>query len=772
MKACFARLDRNTVIGAVALALAALPAVAQQEPGALEEIVVTAQKRAENLQETPIAVTAITGDALRELNRDDVAAIAASTPSLTYAEAGGESQIYIRGVGSNLFSVGADPSIATNLDGVYLGRSNMGLAQFLDVERVEILRGPQGTLYGRNATGGAINIYSRMPTESFEGYGTLIVGNQGRREMNAAVSGPLSDQWAFRVALRGMKDDGFTKDLDPAGGDKIDDNDLKASRAILRFKNDKLTAHIIGDYSEFKSGNTSIKPINDGLGLAASAGASIPLSFHETRNNTPSFLEWQTGGITANLELGLTEEISLTAIAAYRAWDSDFLFNTDGTEVEVTRTTQVYDAKQYSGEIRLNGEHSWGKWIAGAYYLDEDKLGALGLVRAGFTNTGARPPAIIPSATFPPRSFIILADNQGQAYAVFGQLDYKLSDAWTLTAGVRYSDEKKDDNNYQVTLLPDTELLGLYSPRAIPARPATTGPTNRIASKSWSAFTPKVGIQWQPADDQLYYLSYSKGFKSGGFNSFQPSNPPYNPEYIKSYELGAKTEWLDRRLRLNGSVFYYDYTDLQVSAFLNSLTFTTNAAAATVQGVELELQALPVENFEVSAALGFLDAKYDNFITPYGSCNAANVALDARCTGRVGLPRLINASDKTLNNAPEFKGSLSGRYTATLPGGGSLSFFAQVSHTGEVYFNADNSAALTQSSYTLVDARVGYESASGALSVALFGKNLGDEEYFHNIVQFTSTSDTVRDVFNVGHALGYPAPGRQWGLELTYRFGK
>jgi iron complex outermembrane receptor protein len=762
----------HTVAAAVAVALGASPLLAQQDGGALDEIVVTAQKRAENLQETPIAITAVTGDELRELNRDDIASIAAQTPSLAYSEAGGESQIYIRGVGSNLFSVGADPSIATNLDGVYLGRSNMGLGQFLDVERVEVLRGPQGTLYGRNATGGAINIYSRMPSDEFGGYGTLIFGSDDRREINGAISGPITDAWSFRLAARAMRDDGYTEDLDPLGGDKVDDNDIKSFRGIARYRGEVLTGTIIGDYSEFSGGNTSIKPRNDGLGLAASAGAQIPGSYHETRNNTPSFLDWQTGGVTLNLEASLTDEVTLTGILAHRAWDSDFLFNTDGTEIEVTRTTQVYDAKQWSGEVRLNGEHGWGKWIAGGYYLDEDKFGALGLVRAGFTNAAAaRPPAIIPPSVFPPRSFIIPADDQATAYAFFGQVDFKLGDAWTLTAGVRYSSEEKDDSAYQVTLLPDLELLGLYTTRPIPSRPAP-GPTSRIASQKWDAWTPKFALEWQPGEDQLYYLSYSKGFKSGGFNSFQPSNPPYDPEFIESYELGAKTEWLDNRLRLNAAVFYYDYTDLQVSAFLNSLTFTTNAAEATVQGVEFELQARPLNNLELGASLSWLDAEYDAFITPYGSCTAANVALDPRCTGRVGLPRLIDASGNKLNNAPELKGSVSARYTVPLSSGAGLSFFAQAAYQDEVFFNPDNSASMTQESYTVVDARIAYESASGALSVALFGKNLSDEEYFHNIVQFTSTSDTVRDVFNVGHALGYPAPGRQYGVELTYRFGK
>ncbi len=756
---------------ATSATLSAVAAAQGGAPDALEEVVVTAEKRAESIQEIPIAITAISGEALQALNRDDVAAIATQTPSLAYSEAGGESQIYIRGVGSNLFSVGADPSIAINLDGVYLGRSNMGLTQFLDVERVEVLRGPQGTLYGRNATGGAINIYSRMPTESLEGYGTLIVGSDDRREVNAAIGGPLGEVWSFRLAARGLKDDGYTENLDPSGG-KVDDNDLKAVRGILRYGTDRFRATLIGDYSEFDSGNTSIKPRNDGLGLAQSAGASVPASIHETRLNFPSFFVWQTGGITANLDWELSQAVSLAAVLGYREWDSDFLFNTDGTEIEVTRTTQLYDTSQYSAELRLTGEHGWGRWIAGAYWLDEDKFGGLGLVRAGFTNALAnRPPAIIPSSVFPPRTFVFLSQNDGRASAVFGQVDFSLTDQWTLTAGLRWSDETKDDSTYFVTLLPDTELLGLYSPRPLPPRPAP-GPTNRIDSKSWDAFTPKVGVEWKPGEDQLYYLSWSKGFKSGGYNAFQTTNPVYDPEFIKATELGAKTQWLDDRLRLNASLFHYDYTDLQVSTFLNSLTLTTNAAEATIKGIEFEVQALPVENLELQLAATFLDAQYDRFTTVYGNCTAANQALDPRCLGRAGQVRLIDASGKTLNNAPDFKGTASARYTVPLAAGGRISLFGQVSHQGEVFFNADNSPSMTQDAYTVVDARIGYETESGALSVALFAKNLTDEEYFHNIVQFTSTSDTALDVFNVGHALGYPAPGRQWGVEVRYSFGR
>ena len=750
----------NRAVAAILFAQVAA-GVAHAQTAPLEEVVVTAQKRAGNLQDTPIAISAVTGDAIEKLNIDDIGAIAAANPSLVYSEAGGEAQLYIRGIGSNIFNIGADQSVATHIDGVYTGRANMGLTQFLDIDRVEILRGPQGTLYGRNATGGAINIISRAPTDEFEGYVSGLVGSFDRIDVRGAVAGPITENLSGRLAVRRLKDDGYTEDLDPQGGDKVDDNDLAALRGSLRWKSDVLTATLIAEYSEFENGNTSIFPI-DNTGLAESLGAKPNRDIHKTYNNTPSFHEWETGGVTGILDWAVTDTTNLNLTVGYRDWDSDFLFNTDGTEIEITRTTLSYASEQLSAELRLSGESGWGRWLVGAYWFDEDKYGALGLVRSGFT-----PPAVLV-----PRSFIFRAEGTGEATALFGQVDFKLADTWTLSAGLRYSDEKKGDFLRQSTLLPDNELLGLFTPNPIPdATPAST----RRVSRSWDAWTPRVGLEFRPSDDRLFYLTYSEGFKSGGFNDLSVVNPPFDPELVDSIEVGAKTEWLGGRLRANASAFYYDYTDLQVSVFASvgsiTTTFTTNAAEATVQGLELDLVAKVTESLDIAASLAVLDATYDRFVTPYGSCTAVNVALDARCAGRVGLPRLIDAAGNRLNNAPEFKGSVSATYRFDLSGGGSISLQGAAHHQGRVYFLPANTTVMSQSSYTLVDARIGYENESGDLAVGAFVKNLADEDYFHNIVQFTSTSDARKDVFAIGNALGYPAAGRQWGVEVTYRFG-
>jgi iron complex outermembrane receptor protein len=777
--------SRSASLKAAALAgvmtATALPALAQQAAvpqGAIEEIFVTAQKRTESVQTVPISIVTLTGAQLERTNQSDLLAVAGRTPSLQFSSAGGEGQLYIRGVGSNLLAVGSDPSVAINLDGVYLGRPNMGLSQFLDVERVEVLRGPQGTLYGRNATGGSINLVSRQPSmQKWDGYLSAGTGSFNRAEVKAAAGGPISDMFSVRAAARFEKDDGYTKNLDPSGT-KIDNNRIGTGRLILHAEpTDAVRATLTGDYSDFKNGNTSIRP-NDTLGASQVQGA-LPTAFHETRNNVPTFMKWHTGGPTLNVEADLSDNVTLTSISAYKTFNMRFFFNTDGTEAAVTRTTETFNTNQFSQEIRLSSRNTERlEWIAGAYYFRENKKGALGLVRENLRNavTGA------PAAS---GVFIIPATGTTNAYAGFAQASYKLMDNLKLTAGIRYSDEKKDDFNKQVNIFVgptatlsqiQSGLFGGLNPDNFPAA------LTRTDSKKWHAWTPKFGIDWQATPDVLVYASATRGFKSGGFNDYQPSNPAFNPEYIWSYEAGVKSDWLDRRLRVNLAAFYYDYKDLQVTSFLNSLTLVANAAKAKVKGLDLDVTAQPMPEFSIGASASVLDATYDAFLAPYGVCSPL-VASDPACAGvTIGQPRRINASGNRLNNAPKFKGSMFGEYTWDLSNAGTVSLFGQVSYTGDIYFNAANDPNVRQKGYALVDARLSWKPASINVEVSLYGKNLTDKNYFHNIVQFTSASLTppatalpnagvvVTDTYSVGHALGYAAPGRTWGIEATYRF--
>ncbi len=735
----------SIVAAAVAAALATGAHAQAPVAASLEEIVVTASKRSESLQDVPIAVTAYSGEQLRSLAIVDIEGLAVQTPSFVFSKAGGEAQIYIRGVGTNIFGVGADPSVAVNLDGVYLGRTNMGLTQFLDIERVEVLRGPQGTLYGRNATGGAINLVSHMPGAELEGYVTAGVGEFDRVEVEAAAGGPLDDRWGFRVAARYMKDDGYTEDLDPAGGDKLDDNDIQAYRGILQYApGNGFTATLIGDYSEFTNGNTSIVPRDD-LGLAETLGAVPTGSIHKERNDLPTFFDWDSSGVTLNLEWQLGGGATLTSISGYKDYTSDFLFNTDGTEIDVTRSNFKYDSEQFSQELRLASDPQQGlRWILGAFYFDEQKTGGLGLVRASLV---------------PARSFIIPSKNDTKAWAIFGEMSYDLTERFTLTAGVRYNDEEKDDFSAFGLVF---DVLGLESPAPV----TPVGPP-RQASDSWDAWTPKFGLEYRMSDQVLYYASATRGFKSGGYNSLQPSNPAYDPEFIWAYELGVKSQLADDRLRLNAAVFNYDYTDLQVSTFLNNLTFITNAAEATVNGVEVELLARATDRLELGLAVSWLDAEYDEFITAFGSQPCTPVPPATTCT-RPLIP--FDASGNQLVNAPEWKLNATARYDVPLGSAGSLVLFGQLSYQDDVFFTQINEPEVGQEAFTLLDARIAWLDAGGHWELAAFGRNLTDEEYFHNGVRFTSTSDPALDVFQIGNALGYPAPGRSWGLQATYRF--
>jgi iron complex outermembrane receptor protein len=754
-------------------------AMAQDE--GIEEIVVTAQKRIESVQDVPISIVAVTGDELARTGTNDFLNLAGRVPTLQYSQAGGESQIYIRGIGSNLLAVGADPSVAIHLDGVYLGRPNMGMNQFLDVERVEVLRGPQGTLYGRNATGGSINIISKQPTDELEGYVSVGTGSFSRQEVNAAVGGPLSDDWGFRLAGRYVKDDGYVEDLDPRGTNKLDDQDLTAVRGILQYTpSNTFSATLSLDMSDFSNGNTAVRP-NDNKGTAQVLGAVPTGSILQQRNDFNTFMNWETGGPTLTLNWDLSDTVTLTSITAYKTFEMDFFFNTEGTEINVTRTSEIFDTEQLTQELRLASTGDGPlQWIAGLYYLDEDKDGGLGLVREG----GA------PSL----RTFNIFAENDTQAWAAFGEISYELNERLTLTAGLRYSDEKKDDYN-ELNFVLVTEdnpaevvQLGLLGNINYASCGFLCPFQTRTDSKSWDDVTPKLGIEFQQSDNVMLYASYTEGFKSGGYNDYQPTNTVYDQETIKSFEVGAKTDWMDGTLRFNAAAFFYDYEDLQVTTFFQSLTLVSNAANADVFGVDLELITRPSDQLEFGAAISFLDATYDSFDVPYGRCSpyvepfndpgCADVPTDRP----YGSPRIVDASGNNLNNAPEFSGNVYGQYVAPLGDNGDLTFFAQLSHTDDVYFNAANADVARQKAITLLDAQIGWTNPSGALEVSLYGKNLTDEEYFHNIVEFTSSSlpppsaalpapgDTITDPFATGHSLGYPAPGRTWGLTLRWNF--
>lgn len=705
----------------------------------LEEILVTAEKREASIQDTSISMLAYSGEELEALEVRELQSLSAQAPGMAFSRVGGEAQIYLRGVGNNTLGIGVDPGVALHLDGIYLGRAQMGLGQFMDLQRVEVLRGPQGTLYGRNATGGTINMISRGPGAEWEGYARAYYGSFNRMQGELAAGGPLSETAGFRLAVRGVQDDGFTDDLDPAGGDAIDDQNSWSARAIFDFSpNDDFSLRLQGDWTDFDSRNRSIRPLDD-TGIGQTLGALPAGDFDETRNSIPSYLDYDTGGLSASLEWMLSDNLQLTSITGYREFEDRFRFNTDGTEIDVTETHFQRQTDQISEEIRLA---SVGldrvEWLLGYYFYKESKEEALGLPNRKFAS-GGRPP-------FTRNSFNLFGENDTKAHAAFGQLSYFATDRLKLILGGRYSYEKKDDLGSNTFAL---NFDGLRNPANLLNRNQ-----RRMRTDSWKAFTPKFGLDYRHSDDLLLYISASKGFKSGGTNSLSTSPDGFDPEFIWSYEGGIKSQW--GSTRANVSVFYYDYRDLQVLTFIDGTTRIDNAASAEIIGAELDLAAELSEQLSWRLGASLLGTEYKNFSSAFGSNAGGAIVTDL--------------SGNELINAPNLKLSAALNYNQPLGDGAALAFTGQVSYQSKVYYSKENEPLMSQGGYALVDARLAYKAANGAWEIAMVVRNLFDKNYFQSSVRYTSMNDVAKDPNNIGHPLAYPAEGRSFGVQAAYRF--
>jgi iron complex outermembrane receptor protein len=731
---------RISLISATALvALAPAAAWAQAQPSdQIEDIIVTAQKVSQSLQDVPVAVTAVTGEDLSRTQNKTVEDIAVKTPGVSFSRAGGQSFIYLRGIGSDTQGIGSDASVGLSLDGVYVSRLEFGATQFFDLDRVEVLRGPQGTLYGRNATGGVINILSKAPTTDTEAFVRAAYGTFDRIDLEGAVGTGISENTAIRLSGRFTRDDGFTKDLDPRGTNKIDDQDIYALRGQIQSELGGIgTARLIVDHTRFKSGNTSIYPLDD-LGRAEALGA-IPTEFGQTRNDLDTYDNWKTTGVTALVDLDVAPRLTLSMVTGFRHYDQKSEFNTDGTEIDVTRTQFERNYKQMSSELRLAYASDALRLVGGVFYMYEDKAGTLGLVR----NAGLASPA----------TFLFPSVNKGEALAGFVDGTLFLTPQFSVIAGIRYSTESKRDRTNAANV-PD--LLGIDSPLT----PTITG--RRNSYNKYSAWTPRFGLEFRPNEDVLLYATASRGFKSGGVNSYDV-NAAFDPEFIWSYEGGVKAELLDRRLRLNATAFHYDYTDLQVSTFLNGFTFISNAASAKIDGVEVEALARVAPGLDIGGSVAWLDARYKDFETPFG-------LLPPAVPGGPRAPNLVDVSGNRLRNAPEWKASGSISYEGNLSSDLLLRMSAEANYQSRVFFSPFNENVVSNRPMTLINARIGIATGDDRWELAVIGKNLTDKDYVSNVVRFTSTSIPSRDPQNIGNALGYPQPGRSVAVQVSFKY--
>ncbi|WP_116368180.1 TonB-dependent receptor [Parahaliea mediterranea] len=705
----------TTAASVIGLALAAANAQAQ-----LEEVIVTAQKRAESLQDIPVTLQAFSNEALVDFGITDTQALQSITPGLVVNNSGTSAQIYLRGVGTRFAFAGLDPSVATYVDDRYIGRAQASIFDFADVERIEVLKGPQGTLYGRNATGGAIRVVTMDVDDELTGKVTATAGNYDHWGFSGTVSVPLTDDLGVRLSGLVKQRDGYADNLDPRGVAELDDQDYQSYKAKFRWDmSDTWTGRLSLEYSNRNDleGSDQVDISPPGLNRAVANGGLSGNDVDEVYTATNQKADSEDYAATLRLD-GVFDAFDFASITTY--WDFDLVasVDADGTsrrDSDAYRVPQA--AESFSQELQWlsNTGGDWN-WIVGLYYFRENNR--LFELEVGLQD-------LLGTET------IFTQGNQSSlttAYAGFGQLTYDFNEAWSLTLGGRYSSEEKEV--------------------AVKA-PSSTGVVSLVPypfddEADWNEFTPKLTLEYN-FDVGMAYLSYARGFKSGGFN--YPASTPnpltgeaqaaLDPEILDMIELGWKTELLDQRLRFNGALFYYDYQDLQVTRGVaddNGAVFnvTENAANAEVMGLDLDITWLPTDRLILTAGLNLLDSEYQDFAA------SANIFNNVVTPGRPGMTTVaFDADGESLLRAPDWSAFASVSYEFSA---GDARIPVVLTYAYKDDYNYDfvahpSSNALIQEGYGLLSARATYVSPSETWQVAVWGKNLTDEdEYFEDVV--------------------------------------
>ncbi|MGB3753275.1 MAG: TonB-dependent receptor [Parerythrobacter sp.] len=712
---------------AALFATSAVPAFAQSvadaetQPRAdnqLDEIVITAERRESDLQSTPIAVSVLTGDQLQSSGVGVVNDLAATVPNLTSTtgpQGSSDANFFVRGVGQFDFIITNDPGVGVYVDGVYLGRTVGAMLDSGDIARVEVLRGPQGTLFGRNTLGGAISVISRQPdlTEfSVNASGTY--GSRDRIEASVGVNAPVADTAAVRVSGFYREQDGFAPNV--VTGELFGATERYGGRAQLRFEpTDTLRIDLSADYSLDKSNPApsvlrAIVPAPF-FPPAALNDVQDPDNFYnvfasnspEARNETYGF----SGTVT--LDLGAA---TLKSITAYRELDGFSTADPDGTRFKLYDQDVTTRQNQFSQELQLTGE-AFGDsltYLLGGYFFKEDAQQVLDLCFAPISSPAAAP--------FQACNFWSQGnDQETESYAVFGQARYNLLDALSVTLGGRYTWDRKDIvSNQFFDFRPQGVGPGAVFGFGLP--PALLGQqivlpivTDLPARVDFEKFTPKVGIEYEANDDLLVFASYSKGFRSGGFNGRliapQPTVPSYDPDTNDTYELGFKADLIDRSLRVNATAFYSKYKDIQQTIADPAVQFrVANAGDAVLKGFELELSALPMAGLRFDAAVGYTDSEFENVPATVGPINGNRLPFSPEWTVSVAAEYAIDLAFGTLTPRVDYR------------------------QQSEVFFTAFNLPFERQDDYGILNARVTFADVGERFTIAGYAQNLTDTEYF------------------------------------------
>lgn len=720
--------------------------VAAPASAAADDIVVTAQKRSESLQRVPIAITAVTTTELQRSGISDIQSLTKLVPNLYLGENLGAARIAIRGVGLEALTPGAEGSVAFHIDGVYISRPIAALASFYDVKQVEAVRGPQGTLYGRNATGGTINLITAEPTEELSGYANLTVGNYDLVRAQGAISGAIvPGLLSARIAFQTENHAGYGKNI--VTGHDIDDRDSRAVRGKLLFTPaNRLRIEISGDYYHRRDASGGYHFLGAG-GFSApgvpvtptgiALGGYGPDRIRDLANDYDPHQSVEAWGVSGKAIYDITGDISLTSLTAFRKTDYVSIADIDGTSAYTSVTEQNEHDRQFSQELQLSGKTADLTWLLGFFYFNENDRGAIVLPLSNAT-------VGVPAAqAYNTQGYFAGGRIRTDAIAVFGQATYEIVPRLRLTLGGRYSTEKKYDNDEFLF-----DVLTPYDPRV----PLNLIRLNR--SVRFNAFTPRVAADFQASQNLLIYGSWSRGFKSGTYN-LGGLQDPVKPEKVSAFEAGVKSTTLDGRLRLNLAGFYYDYSDLQVGKVVNASLALENAATARIYGIEAEGSVKLTDRFSIDANASWLHARFTKFI----SADPARPFGDGR-TIDGGVPA-FDLSGNTLSQAPDFTAFAGAQYAIPARFGG-VSIRGEVSWRDRIYFTPFNVKYVSQPQNTKLNAFVNWQSNSGKYNASLFAKNITNRTTISNAIISSSLFG-----FPINAFLDEP---RTYGISFGHKF--
>lgn len=733
---------------ALATALAAGSAAAQTATAATAsasdgEIVVTAQRRSESLQNVPISITALTGATLAAAGIQSTEQLSNLTPGLL-VQRSVVGKISIRGVGNENYTISGDPGVAVHADGVYVARASAGLFDLFDINRVEVLRGPQGTLYGRNATGGVINVLPNTPDPSRLAASVAgEYGNYNAYRIEAMLNAPISGGWAARVAGLYSKRDGYTVNTNPRaaarGFDRLDSKDLWAVRGQLAYDGDsplkaRLSVEYLHDNSNLPAykylnrpnalptadfggfGADQLRTLNQGFELqipGASRGVGTDADVFKTNQfGAALHLDYKFGDVT------------LTSISGFRDTRFNWLNDGDGSDIFYVNYIQQDANKQYSQELQLSGNFGNFDWLVGGFYFRETGRSFIALpFTFGFN---------LP--------FFIQIDGTAKtdALAGFGELRWQATDRLKLTVGGRYAHEKRNAAyRYEVNFgAPNVVYQDLDA--------------------TFNAITPRFVVDFRATDRINLYASATRGFKSGGFNLLAVQ-PGFQPEKVWSFEGGIKTTFADGKGSLNANAFYTKYKDIQVGQIVNLSSVLTNAARATLKGAEVEFVARPDKSIEIGATLAYLDARYDTFCT--GDPTKPTAPVDPGCSAA----NPIDLSGNQFPRAPKWTVTTSAQYIADLGQSGSLLFRADLRFQSLTYFTQFNRPQISQPDFETVNGRITWRSGNGHYSLGGFINNAFNKTYFTEVLESGAFNPQLV-------AQAYVAPPRTYGVTAGVKF--